>query len=167
MHINTRNYVIILLVFPWTKLVACDCDGPVTIREAFNRSQLIFRGTVIEESLVLYSTVLKEDQVKVLREKYKSNEKQLAQFESQQVVKFTFRVVEVIKGVGVEYTVTVLSDQTSCGMVFRKKADYLVYSFRSGLQGGFLKDGYYWTEYCSRSAPFREQERLELMKCME
>jgi hypothetical protein len=164
-----------ILTFMFGQVLACVCKDR-TVKEVFDSSPIIFHGRVIDVSVALYSTTLRDEQLKVIREKFTNDKKRLEELEYDKIRKVIFQVIEIIKGDSVTNTITIFTSQnTSCDIDFKKGGDYIVYGARWGFNYNkywkhrdinyeFIKDGLYWTDYCSRTQLFNERERQSLIE---
>lgn len=156
--------------------MACVCAETATIKKSYENHPLIFHGRVIDKSVVLSSTTLKDEQLKTTRGKSKGSKKKLSRFENQNIQRITFEIIEIFKGDSIANTVIIFTDfNTSCDIDFQKSKDYLVYGTRRELSNNTIlkdadskveikKDGLYWTHYCTRTRLFNAQEKKELTK---
>ena len=168
-----KKLVIIVFIFFYGQSNACVCAKTESVKKSFDKYPLIVHGRVINISTVLYSTSLREEQLEIIRSKLKNDHKRLASLESK-VKKVTFQIIEIIKGDSISKTVTIFTSiNTSCDINFKKNKKYLVYGTRKGFNDNlymhytysdndFTIDNHYWTDYCTRTKPYNEEEKREL-----
>jgi hypothetical protein len=166
-----KKLVTIILICIYGQAIACRCGEKGTVKGSYEKYPLIFHGRVIDKSVVLSSTTLRDKQLKT---KLKGGKKQLSRFESQNIQSITFEIIEIFKGDSIANTVIVFTDfNTSCDIDFQKNKDYLVYATKRDFDSNSMlrradskveikKEGLYWTHYCTRTQPFNDQEKKEL-----
>jgi hypothetical protein len=153
--------------------IACTCAEKETVKKSYENYPLIFHGRVIDKSVVLSSTTQKDGQLKT---KLKGGKKKLSRLENQNIQSVTFEVIEIFKGDTIANTVIIFTDfNTSCDIDFQKNKDYLVYATKRDFNNNstlryaeskveIKKEGLYWTHYCTRTRPFDDQEKKELIE---
>src|SRR5687768_10924810 len=154
---------------------ACKCSGPGTVKEDFNRKDLVIYGNVISKVLVAPSQTIKEGHVQDERTRLKDDKRRLYFFDIDFIFEVKVVVFEKFKGENVRDTVTIYTamKDASCGFPFEKDKSYIIYASRkSYMDFAFLpeqdrntnleKENTYWTTHCSRTTEFNKLEAEEL-----
>lgn len=148
--------IFILTLFSINESYACSCLK-VKIKENYKSSDLVFIGKV------------KKEQLKTTKEKIKgSNETK-----NYTRLTYTFQISKVLKGdISIkEIEITTSGYEDSCGTVFDKNQEYLVYSYmidhRSTMNLSLLSEKvepYFTTDLCTRTNLKSKVKSRELRK---
>ena len=150
--------------------LACRCDDPGTVDEAYKRKGVIITARVVEIDTVAYLETVLESEVKRIAIDLKDDPKRLAFFTSKSLLAVKVSVIDRFKGENVIHTVTLYTPVFggSCGFRFKLNQIYIIYASGPGFYSWFWdareenkdieKPHTYWTHACTRTRIFDESE---------
>ena len=165
-QILTIAFFCILTILKSGRLFACSCDGESTVRESVKYSDIVFKGRVVSK---LVTSDLSAFGVRVKGDTTSNS------FASRQiknpVAVYNIKVFKIYKGESQVDTISIITPTSGagCGFGFQVGQDYIVY--------GTTKDGTimgnsverlatntktYWTNLCTRTTQFFQQEEDEI-----
>ncbi len=159
---------VILCCSGLAKTVACDCIKKSTVENAVRNSSLVVIGTVMNKVLVAVT-----------------DNHQIVPFSDEDSKRNTFRyttilseckiLVEVLyKGTISNDTLTIFTGtgEHDCGMEFNAGEKYIIYSSEKTYSKQKYNDliyslgkNTYWTDRCTRTTKFSQEEAAEIRKC--
>lgn len=173
---KTKVIIILFILCLSEYAYACKCGDPLSVEESFKSTSLIVHAKVLSKQFVPFTETVQSDKVKSIEERIKSDQRKLELFRSNYVYKVTLEVIENFKGSTKGHVITVFTTATSasCGYRFEVGSEYLLYGIRRDfLMGLFLghndqeeveKENTYWTNHCTRTAEYHQQERESLRR---
>lgn len=168
---------ILLLIFILSiKAFACKCYESGTVKESVEKSDVVVHGKVVSRSYVTYRETIELGQGDSLNAILQGTINEL--FNSKAILKIVLEVKNTYKGLISTDTITIYTPRSSsaCGFTgFREGEEYIIYGGNSGNYDLFFseettkistKPGTYWTNQCTRTTEYNEQEarELELLK---
>lgn len=150
--------------------LACSCQDPGTVQQGFEYSDMVVHGTVLSRSYVTHRETMKREKGDSLNAVLTNREADL--FNSELILKVELKVSKVYKGEMVSDTVVIYTGRSSaaCGFSwFKEGEDYIIYgtsaSYAYGLftyEDGLEQGHTFWTNHCTRTTEYNEQEAKEL-----
>ena len=150
--------------------LACSCQDPGTVQQGLEYSDMVVHGTVLNRSYVTYRATMKQEKGDSLNVVFSNREADL--FNSELILKIELEVSKVYKGEMVSDTVVIYTGRSSaaCGFSwFTEGEDYIIYgtsvSYAYGLftyEDGLEQNNTFWTNHCTRTTEYNEQEAKEL-----
>lgn len=164
--------VIGIIIFSVSKTIACSCEDPDTVTEAYNYTETIIRGKVIQKSFVPFESSMNQEKADSLRIKFEDDDQKLGLFESEFLIEVQIELQKVYKGELIGDTITLYTTRTnaSCGFTrFEKGQDYITYAsskshayFLFNTESGLEKENTLWTNHCTRTTEYNAGEAKEL-----
>ncbi len=172
-----KKYLVFFLVLIGVKSFACRCDDPGTTKEAFEYTQTIVHGKVVNKSIVSFKSTMNKKAAVSLENSLKNDEGKLSLLNSQFIHKIEVEILYQYKG-GINYdTITVYTTRggASCGFTrFEVGHEYLIYAssrsyayhvFNSSTTEEKLeRENTFWTNHCTRTTEYKEDEAEELRR---
>ena len=152
--------------------LACSCEEPGSVKESFESSDLVVYGTVVNRRYITFRATMESNKGDSLNNVLTNHDNEL--LNSELILKIEFEVKKMYKGQLKSDTITIYTGRSSasCGFSwFKEGEDYIIYgSAESYCYGLFIdgenleKHGTFWTNHCSRTTEYNEQEAKELDK---
>lgn len=145
---SLKSIVILLCLIISSRTMACECFDRKQVDQEYARVDVVFVGTVIsvtEESHTLES--VKSSRV-------------------HKVYNYQVKIEKRYKGELKSDTITIYSENGSCGAILLKDYKFTIYADRtpylvnkySEAKGLPVGENIYWTSYCYRTAPYNQNE---------
>jgi hypothetical protein len=170
--------IIVILLFRVGNSLACSCESVSSLEEAFNYSDAVFHGKVVNKSLVTYAESIRKEAADSIRKNLDENK--LSLFDYEFILKVEFEIKTCFKGNIFNDTIVIYTTRTSasCGYTgFEVGKDYIVYgSLKSYAFWAFIKNSNainfekqntFWTNHCTRTDVYTYEEAKRLEKIME
>ena len=167
-----KKYVAVILAFTMIsfKALACSCDSPSDISEAFETSNTILYGEVIEVEFVKVSESINAEALSILEESnLKEYQKEL--LDSDFLIKVKVKPHHLFKGQNQEdeiFTFYTTRTAASCGYTaFKKGEEYLIYAsqnsyllptFNNQYKEKMEQENTYWVSNCSKTYSFDSED---------
>ena len=161
----------LILIFSFTNTIACNCEDAGSVKEAYDYTESIISGTVIEMSFVSYENSMNKNS-KQLREDLKNKPQKLTLLETEFIIKIKLKVNKVLKGKTISDTITIYTTRNgaSCGYTkFEIGGKFIIYSSSSSQAFWVFnsdkkleQEDSYWTNHCTRTKKYNENEFKEL-----
>ena len=158
--------------------LACSCEEPGSVEEAYNSSDAVFHGKVVHTSFVTFAASIKTESADSIRKSLDQNK--LTLFDSEFILKVEFEVIKWYKGNIINDTITIYTTRTSasCGYRgFEVGKDYIVYGssksytfwtfIKNADENTFEQQNTFWTNQCTRTDEYNYAEAKELENLME
>ncbi len=151
---------------------ACKCVGPGTVKESFNKADLVVYGEVASIDTVRLAETINVEEAKVVEQKLRDDLKR--HFKMTYVLKVNLTIIEIFKGETLRHDIVIYTPLRSatCGYRFRMGEEYIVYGsgrnflsflFHKEEDGrAFRKEGAFWTTHCTRTSVYSKAEADEL-----
>jgi hypothetical protein len=135
--------ILILTFFDSTN--ACNCRVKRNVNDEFDRSDAVFIGEILPE------------------ERFTENKLPFGYNINDYLHVYRFIVTKAIKGISENDTISIITDNTSCGSNFLNSKKYIVYGRTTAECGNFSHlEKTYWTDACTRTSDFNPKELKEL-----
>lgn len=144
-------FLIALVFISSGRMLACDCDPMLTLKEAMGDADLVIHGKILKATLN-----------KNFNRKGKGDENTF-------INEYEVLVIKKYKG-GIKTDTVIVRTNTdpeqNCGLVFEENSEIFFYAYKATKDSEFyspLKTPLFWTSSCSRTDEFtmKEQEDLE------
>lgn len=157
--------------------MACSCAEIPSIEDAYFMTQVIFSGTVIQiENVSLWETVTSDKRMQV-RKEYQQRHPNAAFFDNAIIQKVSIKRTKVYKGENINDTLIIFTPRSgaACGFTwFKVGEDFTIYA---SIYNNYLYNytsftnlkalqlpNSYWTNQCTRTFVYREQEAETLLQ---
>ena len=154
--------------------LACSCEEPGTVKESFDYSDIVVYGTVVSRSYITFRETMESEKGDSLNNLLTDHDNEL--LNSEMILKIEFEISKVYKGQTTSDTIIIYTGRSlaSCGYSwFKEGEDYIIYGsdesycyglFTNDENANLEKSGTFWTNHCSRTTEYNEQEANELDK---
>ncbi len=154
---KTLFLTFILLFLSSSVIYACSCIKS-SIKEGFNRSDLIFTGKVVDiNEQIMKDSIPTENGKFYVREYHR--------------IEFKFKVLEFIKGKNEREFITVVTTGggADCGNYFKLNTEHLVYSYKTDIKLNSFDESnktepYFTTSICTRTKTLKGTMKREIRK---
>ncbi len=144
----------------------CDCEGETSTSNAVKYADCVFKGTVILKKV---SPNLDGYGIRILGDTFSYSYR----FTKAPIAVYQIKVERLFKGKSSSDTITIVTpvNGASCGFRFNLGESYIVYATKKDgtIPGDKIKrvstsDKIYWTNLCTRTAPWSQPEEDEILK---
>lgn len=166
--------IVALIIIGVKSSLACSCEEPSLVKESFEYADLVVYGTVLNRSYITFRETMESNKGDSLNNVLTNHDNEL--LNSDLILKIEFEIKKMYKGKVTSDTITIYTGRSSasCGYSwFKEGEDYIIYGsaesycyklFTDGENENLEKRGTFWTNHCSRTTEYNEQEAKELDK---
>lgn len=160
--------VLIIFLSQMHTSLACSCDAPDTVAEAFENTPFIFHSKVISKKYVTFKASMNAEGAKQLTQNIADDQRMSQMLDAPFVVEVQMEILERFKDTFIDKTVTLFTTRTSasCGFTrFEIGQEYIVYSSSKSYAFSLFnaatpqstsleKPNTYWTNHCTLTSEF-------------
>ena len=164
--------IIGILIFSASKTIACRCEDPGTVSEAYNYTETIIHGKVIQKSFVTFESSMNIEKADSLKIKLKGDDQKLELLDSEFIIEVKIEILKVYKGELVGDTIKLYTSRNSasCGFTrFEEGQDFIIYASSKSYafwlfnsESRLEKENTLWTNHCTRTTEHNASEAGEL-----